>query len=360
MVLEHSPTPTLVLDLAENGRFLEANEAAARFYGVSREKLLSGGPVDFSPEFQPDGRASTESAREKITRALDGEEPRFDWVHLHGDGHLIPCSVHLARMPGRMNPRVIATVIDKTEQLRNEDTMRRALENERELSDLRSRFTAIVSHEFRTPLGVIMSAIELLRNYHDRLDPDRRGDLFEDIHTATSRMGDLMEQVLVLGGADAGKLAYTPEPMDLAAVCEKLIDESLSATVRKCPIETSFDPDLNGATGSESLLRHIFSNLLSNAAKYSPAGTPVEFSVRRDAGHAVFTVRDRGIGIPAEDQPRMFEAFHRARNVTDIAGSGLGLLITKRCVELHGGSIGFESAAGEGTAFTVRLPVFEK
>jgi len=348
----------LVLDLEENGRFLEANDAAARFYGVTREQLLAGGPVDFSPEFQPDGRASTESAREKISLALDGEEPRFDWVHLHGDGHLIPCSVHLARMPGRMNPRVIATVIDKTEQLRTEETMRRALENERELSDLRSRFTAIVSHEFRTPLGVIMSAIELLRNYHDRLDVDRRSDLFEDIHTATKRMGDLMEQVLVLGGADAGKLAYTPEPMDLAAVCEKLIDESLSATVRKCPIETSFAPDLTGATGSESLLRHIFSNLLSNAAKYSPAGTPVEFSVQRDDDHAVFTVRDRGIGIPAEDQPRMFEAFHRARNVSDIAGSGLGLLITKRCVELHGGSIGFESAAGEGTAFTVRLPVF--
>jgi len=236
--------------------------------------------------------------------------------------------------------------------------MRRALENERELSELRSRFTAIVSHEFRTPLGIIMSAVELLRNYHERLDPARRGELFEDIHVATRRMGSLMEQVLVLGGADAGKLAFSPEPIDLQGLCLKLVDESLSATARKCPVEPRLDPEMEGAVGSESLLRHIFSNLLSNAAKYSPAGSPVEFIVQREENEAVFVVRDRGIGIPPEDQARVFEAFHRAGNVADVPGSGLGLLITKRCVELHGGSIGFHSRAGEGTCFTVRLPVF--
>ena len=358
MVIEHTPTPTVILDMENNGRFLEANESAARFYGVSRETLLSGGPADFSPPFQPDGRASEESAREKITRALGGEEPRFDWVHRGGDGRDIPCSVHLARMPGEKNPRVIAAVTDRTEQLRTEETMRRALENERELSELRSRFTAIVSHEFRTPLGIIMSAVELLRNYHERLDPARRGELFEDIHVATRRMGSLMEQVLVLGGADAGKLAFSPEPIDLQGLCLKLVDESLSATARKCPVEPRLDPEMEGAVGSESLLRHIFSNLLSNAAKYSPAGSPVEFIVQREENEAVFVVRDRGIGIPPEDQARVFEAFHRAGNVADVPGSGLGLLITKRCVELHGGSIGFHSRAGEGTCFTVRLPVF--
>lgn len=358
MVMEHTPTPTVVLDLENNGRFLEANESAVRFYGVSRERLLSGGPADFSPEYQPDGRLSTESAREKIAAALDGEEPRFDWVHCSGDGREIPCSVHLARMPGRKNPRIIAAVTDRTEQLRTEETMRRALENERELSELRSRFTAIVSHEFRTPLGVIMSAVELLRNYHDKLPVENRVELFEDIHAATRRMGDLMEQVLVLGGADAGKLAFTPEPLDLEGLCAKLVDESLSATLHKCPIEHEFDRTLEGAIASESLLRHILSNLLSNAAKYSAVGSPVNFRVDRENGDAVFTVRDRGIGIPLVDQSRLFEAFHRAGNVADLPGSGLGLLITKRCVELHGGSIGFLSEAGEGTTFTVRLPVF--
>jgi signal transduction histidine kinase len=171
-------------------------------------------------------------------------------------------------------------------------------------------------------------------------------------------MAALMEQVLVLGRADAGKLTFSPVPLDLEALCLKLTDESQSATVRRCPVEMAFENDLSGATADEPLLRHIFSNLLSNAAKYSPSGSPVEFRVRRDGDTAEFVVKDRGIGIPMDDQARMFDAFHRAGNVGEVPGSGLGLLITKRCVELHGGSIAFVSEAGAGTAFTVRLPVF--
>ena len=356
-VIEHTPTPTVVVDMA-TGLFVEANESALRFYGVNRTSLLSGGPADFSPAFQPDGRPSAESAREKIAMALSGEEPRFDWVHLHGDGREIPCSVHLAKMPGKRNARVIATVIDRTDQARTEEFMRRALEQERELNELRSRFTSIVSHEFRTPLGVIMSAVELLRNYFDRLDAERREELFEDIHQATRRMADLMEQVLVLGRADAGKLGFSPAPLDLPALCQKLKDESFAATAGKCPVDLSCSGCDCPALADEPLLRHIFSNLLSNAAKYSAPGSPVSFSATREDAEAVFVIRDQGLGIPAKDQPRLFEAFHRAANVTEIPGSGLGLLIAKRCVELHGGRISFASIEGEGTTFTVRLPVF--
>ncbi len=356
LVIEHSPTPTVVVDM-ETGRFADANDSALRFYGVDRDSLLSGGPADFSPKYQPDGRLSAESAREKIARALNGETPCFDWVHCRKDGREIPCTVHLARVPGKES-RVIAAVTDRTEQLRIEDAMRRALENERELNELRSRFTSIVSHEFRTPLGIIMSAVELLRNYFERLDEARRNELFDDIHHATRRMAALMEQVLVLGRADAGKLSFTPAPVDLEALCARLTDESQSATLRLCPVEVRCAGDLAGAMADESLLRHIFSNLLSNAAKYSNAGSTVYFTVRRDSGDAIFTVRDCGIGIPVEDQLRMFEAFQRAGNVGEIVGSGLGLLITKRCVELHRGGIDFVSEAGEGTTFTVRLPLF--
>ncbi|MCW1912600.1 ATP-binding protein [Luteolibacter sp. GHJ8] len=355
-VIEHSPTPTVVVDMG-TGLFVEANESALRFYGVDRTSLLSGGPADFSPEHQPDGRPSAESAKEKIAMALSGEEPRFDWTHVHGDGHLIPCSVHLARMPGKRSERVVATVIDRTEQTRTEESMRRALEQERELGELRSRFTSIVSHEFRTPLGVIMSAVELLRNYFDRLDEERRSELFEDIHQATRRMGDLMEQVLVLGRADAGKLGFSPVPTDLAALCRKLKDEALSASGSKCPVTLSIEDDLSEAEVDEPLLRHIFSNLLSNAAKYSAPGSPVEFEVKREGPELFFRVADRGIGIPKKDQARLFEAFHRATNVGEIPGSGLGLLIAKRCIELHGGSIDFVSAEGEGTSVNVRLPL---
>jgi len=136
------------------------------------------------------------------------------------------------------------------------------------------------------------------------------------------------------------------------------VEETLSATNRRCPIELMVAPSLNrGIQGDESLLRHILSNLLSNAVKYSAEGHPVRFEVNRDAGHLIFVVRDEGIGIPEADRSHLFEAFHRASNVGQTQGTGLGLLIVKRCVELLDGSISFESREGLGTTFTVRVPV---
>jgi signal transduction histidine kinase len=234
----------------------------------------------------------------------------------------------------------------------------RELTAEREVSELKSRFVTTVSHEFRTPLGITMSAVELLRHYEDRLPPEEKAQLFDDIHSATRNMAGLMEQVLVLGRVDAGKLAYHPAALDLDVLARKLADESLSATNRKCPIEWRAENDLSGARADEALLRHILTNLLSNGVKYSPAGTPVQFTGRREGREAVFTVQDRGIGIPEADLPKLFEAFHRGSNVGEIPGTGLGLVIIKRCVDLHGGSVRVESKPGEGTTFTVRVPAW--
>jgi signal transduction histidine kinase len=111
-------------------------------------------------------------------------------------------------------------------------------------------------------------------------------------------------------------------------------------------------------SADEVVLGHIFTNLLSNAVKYSPRGSPVNFSVRRSNGFAVFQVEDRGCGIPPEDQQRLFEAFHRGHNVRQIPGTGLGLVIVKRCVDLHGGTIEVNSKVGMGSRFIVKLPLF--
>jgi signal transduction histidine kinase len=230
-----------------------------------------------------------------------------------------------------------------------------ALAAEKEVSELKSRFVNTVSHEFRTPLGIAMSAVELLRHYEDRLPQEEKTQLFDDIHTATKNMAGLMELVLVLGRVDAGKLAFKPVPCDLEVIVRKLIDESLSATNRKSPIHWTAENDLSGSCAGEALLRHIFTNLLNNAVKYSAAGSPVHFSGRREGPVAVFNVQDHGIGIPEADLPTLFEAFHRASNVGGIPGTGLGLVISKRCAELHGGSIEEHSETGTGTTFTVRL-----
>ena len=252
--------------------------------------------------------------------------------------------------------RRVAERTSELEKARQETA--RALETERELNALKTRFVSIVSHEFRTPLGIIMSAVELLRNYQERLPAPKRDELHADIYGSTRRMAGLMEQVLVLGRVEGEKHPFKPAPIELAVLCEKLTDESLSATGRRCAIQVQIDGGLEGAQGDEALMRHLFSNLLSNGVKYSPAGSTVEFSARRDGENAVFVVRDRGIGIPEADLPHLFEPFRRASNVGETPGTGLGMLIVKRCVELQNGKIGIESRPGEGTTVTVTLPLF--
>ncbi|MCX6854988.1 MAG: HAMP domain-containing sensor histidine kinase [Verrucomicrobia bacterium] len=250
-------------------------------------------------------------------------------------------------------------VNERTSELRQAQTdLSKALEQERELGELKSRFVATVSHEFRTPLGVTMSAVEIMRHFDAKLTPERRQELCNEIHDATRGMADLMEQVLMLGRVEAGKLGFRPVLFDFAGLAGKLIDESLSATSRRCQIVLHCEPGLKEVRGDEALIRHILGNLITNAVKYSPNGSTVLMRIRRDGNDVVCEVEDHGIGIPEIDRPHLFEAFHRATNVGDIPGTGLGLVIVKRCVDIHSGSIDVQSEVGKGTTFIVRLPVF--
>lgn len=235
----------------------------------------------------------------------------------------------------------------------------KALEHERELGDLKSRFVSMVSHEFRTPLGVTMSAIEILRRMDDQLGREHKQELHADILNSTKHMAGLMEQVLLLGRVEAGKLGFKPMPCDLATLLGKLVDECLSATHRKCPIRIECADDLDEAQADESLVRHIVNNLVANAAKYSPDNAEVLVTARREGCDAIIEVIDHGIGIPEKDLPHLYEAFHRASNVGDLPGTGLGLVIVKRCADLHNGRISVHSVVGEGTRFTVQIPMFD-
>jgi len=173
-------------------------------------------------------------------------------------------------------------------------------------------------------------------------------------------MAGMMEEVLVLSRLDAGKLIFQPTALDLNLFCRRVIDEVLSATSRRCLIELSLTSVPSEAQADERLLSHIFTNLLSNAVKYSDAGATVEFTVARDGPDAICVIRDRGIGICEKDQQQLFKAFHRGGNVGTRPGTGLGLLVVKRCADLHGGKVHVHSRVGEGTTITIKLPVFGK
>jgi len=245
------------------------------------------------------------------------------------------------------------------ERKRSEAELLRTLAREKELGQLKSTFVSMVSHEFRTPLGIIQSSAEILRDYFGELQPAEREEQLQSIIKNTQRMAGMMEEILVLSRLDSGKMEFKPGPLDLARFCRRVVDEMLSATERRCPIELCLGALPAQAQADERLLDYIFSNLLSNAVKYSPPGSSVRFTLEREGKHALCRICDRGIGIPAADQPWLFNAFHRGTNVGERPGTGLGLVLVKRCIELHGGQVQIESTVGQGTRVTLLLPLFD-
>ena len=255
---------------------------------------------------------------------------------------------------------VIWTMLDITGRRKAEEDMRTALSREVELNALRSRFVAMTSHEFRTPLATILSSAELLRHYADRLSPEDRLETLEGIEQSVQRMTRMLERVLLIGRSDADMLEFAPTSVNLDRLCRALMSEAMAQQPPNAPqIVYRFNLAQPVGRFDEKLLRHVFSNLLSNALKYSPQGEPVQFTVSEADGHVVFEVIDQGIGIPAEEIGHLFKSFHRASNVGNIPGTGLGLSIVKKSVELHGGTIEVRSQTGHepghGTCFTVRL-----
>ncbi len=236
--------------------------------------------------------------------------------------------------------------------------LERALAQQTELARLKSDFVSLVSHEFRTPLGVIMSAADVLRLFFNTLSEDKRMHHLEMITRSTRSLAGLIEEVLLIRKVEDGRMRFEPVAVDVPTICRVLADEIGSTTHQSSPIHFSCDAELAGAKSDETLLRHILSNVLSNAVKYSEPGQPVDFRAERKNGDVVFTVQDHGIGILPEDRSRLFHSFTRGRNVGSRPGTGLGLIVVKRCVDLHGGELNLQSEPGAGTTVTIALPVF--
>ncbi|MDZ7961285.1 MAG: ATP-binding protein [Aulosira sp. DedQUE10] len=312
------------------------------------------------------------------------------------------------------NPNVAGVVLtcrDITERKQAEADMRKALEKERELNELKSRFISMASHEFRTPLAVVSSSIGILEDYGHLLNPAQSQKQFQHIQKSINYITQLLDDVLMINRADLNGLEFKPAPVNIVQFCQSLVEEmqisapdytinlsiiderqrinrswfylSLCLALKTAKyssqalcapglIFNSYTPlskDLvirhkirqhqnrNNPQFDEKLLRRILSNLLSNAVKYSNPGSTIHFKLIWQSESVVFHIQDRGIGIPVEDQALLFESFHRAKNVGRIPGTGLGLAIVRKCVDIHGGEIKVDSHVGIGTTFTVTLPV---
>jgi PAS domain S-box-containing protein len=354
VAFQASPVFINILRMSDR-RYVWANDAFVNRLGYSQEEVLGRTSAEFGMWEDPIER---DRAWEDMKKVGSIRQRECKWRNRRGESFTILLSAEIIKFNDA--PHILSLALDITHRKRAEVELLKTLERERELSQLKSNFVSMVSHEFRTPLSIIQSSTELLRDFFQKMQPPEREEHLESIVRNTRRMAGMMEEILVLSRLDAGKLEFQPAVLDLNGFCRRIADEVLSATNQRCVIELSLTGVSSEAKGDEGLLGHIFTNVLSNAVKYSEPGSTVSFVLRRNGEEAVCTVRDQGIGIDLDDQQDLFKAFHRGRNVGSRPGTGLGLLMVKRCVELHHGSVQLRSKLGEGTTVIIRLPVFRK
>lgn len=237
----------------------------------------------------------------------------------------------------------------------SEQNLKEALVKEQELSGLKSRFVAMASHEFRTPLTAILSSVDLIGRYVKEEQQDKREKHIKRVKSSVRNLTGILNDLLSLEKLESNSVNYQPISINLETFMTEFLEEVKLLAKKDQPINLIQKGDPNIQT-DEHLLRNILNNLISNAIKYSPEGKEIDLITERENNMLTIKVKDRGIGIPEEDQKHMFSRFFRAGNATAIQGTGLGLTIVKRYLMLMNGEISFTSKSGEGTTFIVSIP----
>lgn len=255
----------------------------------------------------------------------------------------------------------LGTAIRKLEQTNKslyeaEQEVRKALQKEKELHELKSRFVTIASHEFRTPLSTVLSSASLISKYKTAEEHDKRQKHVDRIKSAVSNLTSILNDFLSISRIEEGKIYNVPTAFDLVAFSAEVADEMQGFLKAGQRIHYQNHRDKAIITLDRQLLKNILFNLLSNASKYSAEDKSIYFATKTTEESITITVQDEGIGIPEADKTHLFTPFFRAQNVTNIQGTGLGLNIVKKYADIMGGSLQYQSELGRGTTFTIVFP----
>lgn len=336
------------------GQFVFVNSVAVKIFGAKSPSDLMGKPI--LERVHPDYR---EIFKRRLQQILAEGKPvgQMEQKFLSFDGTVIDVEVAASPFIYQQQPAVQVVVRDIRHRKQAEEELHKMLEKERELSELKSRIITTISHEYRTPLTIILSSAEFLERYSHKITEERQLIHLKRIQTSSKHLANLVSDVLFMGQAEADRLNFNPAPLNLEEFCREVIEEIAFTIQNQVGIIFLKTGDCTQAYLDEKQLRQILINLLSNAIKYSPQGGTIQFNLECGEGVAVLRIQDEGIGIPTEDVSHLFKSFHRASNVETIPGLGLGLAIVKKCVDSHQGQIMVDSVVDGGTTFTVMLPL---
>jgi signal transduction histidine kinase len=260
-----------------------------------------------------------------------------------------------ARATPAGSDRLLILLRDVSSRKRIERDMLANLERERQLSEMKSQFVSVASHEFRTPLAAAVGSLELLERHAARMTEAKRGELLTRIQGSLARLTTIMNEVLNLSRADSGRVKVKRMAVDLPRFVQDIVREVEMGDRQQHAFSFQVSGGPNVVPADTNLLNHILSNLIGNAVRYSPAGTTISIALALGDQTFSFTVADEGIGIPESERDRIFEPFVRGSNVGQIGGTGLGLNIVKRYTELMGGRIEL-LPGGKGAVFRVSVP----
>jgi PAS domain S-box-containing protein len=375
-----------ILVVNEKGEIVRINPSAEKLFGYGKDEL-KGQKIEVLVPSRLSERHKNHREKYSGTPHARSMGAGFDLHGVKKDGTEFPVEVSLSPYTSPEGKFVIGFVVDITvrkqaeEKLKNyseelarqvknrtlileeaidelektKKDLHNALEKERELSELKSRFVSMASHEFRTPLTTILSSLSLVSKYGETGDRENQSRHITKIKSSINSLTDILNDFLSVSKLEEGRVEYMPEEMNLKSFTADIITEMRPVVRAAQHLLFSFEGN-EIVSLDPKILRHILFNLISNAIKFSPGGGNVEVSISVGDRAVRISVKDSGIGIPEEDQRHLFERFFRGHNATHIQGTGLGLNIVARYVEFMNGTLAFESAENKGTTFTLTIP----
>ncbi|MCX6968644.1 MAG: PAS domain S-box protein [Verrucomicrobia bacterium] len=326
-----------------------------RLYGITPDRFTAAYEA-WQAGLHPDDR---ERGDAEIQMALRGEKDfntDFRVVWPDGSTHHIRAMALVQRNVDGKPFHMVGTNWDITEFKRAEAAALQNLARAEELTRLKSRFVSMASHELRTPLANIMVACEILKNFGNAMPPERSQSVLSGLMTGASSMARTLDDLLLAGKIEEGKLPCTPVRFALLDFLKRCCQEVQPDLKSPSRIDIAFRNAGLRVMADERLLHHILKNLLENALKYSPDDTRIELGVEAGLDSLTLSVLDRGIGVPEAERQFLFDAFSRASNVGDRPGSGLGLFIAQKCAQAHGGRMRY-APQPDGSGFSVTIPL---
>lgn len=384
-LFEHATEGILVAD--KTGLITKANPSSERLFGYGKGELIGKTVEDLMPQrFAHNHHHKREDYNKDPHPRSMGKN--IDLLAKRKNGAEFPVEISLTHFKKNDELFVIAFIIDITERKLVEEKIKKinadlerkvsertnvlqealneleqskeqlsqALEKEKELNDMKSRFVTLASHEFRTPLSTILSSVSLISKYKTEAEEEKRQKHVDRVKSAVTNMTLILNDFLSAERLDEGKVGINLTEFDLIVLVNETISELSGLLKPGQKVEYTHDQNAL-VTLDKQMIKNIFINFISNAIKFSGEGKAIIVKTAIKDNNLIISVKDDGIGIPADEQIHLFERFYRAKNATNIQGTGLGLSIVAKYVEELKGKITFKSELEKGTTFSITIPV---